>query len=92
MFERLDPSELERRFGDRRVVFYAYNVAASLVSVLFSEPHDGLFVATRAWRGDDVHPAPYLTVLSSLAMTILMAWAAFTWWRRGSTLAGAAAW
>jgi hypothetical protein len=86
LFERLDPSELERRFGDRRVVFYAYNVAASLLSPLLSEPHDGLFVATRTWRGGDVHPYTYLTVLSSLAMTVVMAWAAFTWWRRGSTL------
>jgi hypothetical protein len=86
LFERLDPSELERRFGDRRIVFYAYNVAASLLSVLLSEPHDGLFVATRTWRGGDVHPYTYLTVLSSLAMTMVMAWAAFTWWRRGSTL------
>lgn len=86
LFERLDPPELQRRFGDRPVVFYAYNVAASLLSVLLSEPHDGLFVATRTWRGGDVHPYTYLTVLSSLAMTVVMAWAAFTWWRRGSTL------
>ena len=80
------PSELQQRFGDRRVVFYAYNVAASLLSVLLSEPRDGLFVAARAWRGGDVHPHAYLTVLSSLAMTMVMVWAAFTWWRRGSTL------
>ena len=86
LFERLDPSELQRRFGDRRVVFYAYNVVASLLSVLLSEPHDGLFVATRTWRGGDVHPYTYLTVLSSLALTVVMAWTAFRWWRRGSPL------
>jgi hypothetical protein len=86
LFERLEPSELERRFGDRRVVFYAYNVGASLLSVLFSEPRDGLFVATRTWRGGDVHPFTYLQVLSSVAMTVVMAWAALIWLRRRSTL------
>jgi hypothetical protein len=86
LFERLEPSELERRFGDRRMVFYAYNVGASLLSVLFSEPRDGLFVATRTWRGGDVHPFTYLQVLSSVAMTVVMAWAALIWLRRRSTL------
>ena len=84
--ERLEPSELQRRFGDRAFVFYAYNVVASVLSVLFSEPRDGLFVATRAWRGSDVHPHAYLTVLSSLAMTVAMAWAAVAWWKRRSPL------
>jgi hypothetical protein len=84
--ERLEPSEIQQRFGDRRFVFYAYNVAASLLSVLLSEPREGLFAATRAWRGGDVHPHAYLTVLSSLAMTAVMAWAAFAWWRQRSTL------
>jgi len=37
-FEVLDPSELERRFGDRLVVFYVYNVVSSALSVLASEP------------------------------------------------------
>ena len=87
--ERLEPSEVQRRFGDRRFVFYAYNVVASFLSVLLSEPRDGLFVATRAWRGGDVHPQAYLTVLSSVAMTLTMVWAAMQWWRarnRGAEL------
>jgi hypothetical protein len=84
--ERLEPSELQQRFGDRRLVFYAYNVLASVLSVLFSEPRDGLFVATRAWRGGDVHPHAYLTVLSSLAMTMVMVCGAFVWLRRRTPL------
>jgi hypothetical protein len=84
--ERLEPSEIQQRFGDRAFVFYAYNVVASVLSVLFSEPRDGLFVATRAWRGGDVHPHAYLTVLSSAAMTMVMAWAAVASWRKGWTL------
>jgi hypothetical protein len=86
LLERLEPREIQQRFGDRRVVFYAYNVVASLLSVFFSEPRDGLFVATRAWRGGDVHPHAYLTVLSSLAMTLVMLGAAIAWVRRRSPL------
>lgn len=84
--ERLEPSEIQQRFGDRRFVFYTYNVAASLLSVLFSEPRDGLFAATRAWRGGDVHPFAYLTVLSSLAMTMMMLWAGGRWLRTRAPL------
>jgi hypothetical protein len=84
--ERLEPSQIQQQFGDRRFVFYAYNVAASVLSVLFSEPRDGLFAATRAWRAGDVPPHVYLTVLSSVAMTAVMIWAAFSWWRRRSPL------
>jgi hypothetical protein len=84
--ERLEPSEIQQRFGDRRFVFYTYNVAASLLSVLFSEPRDGLFAATRAWRGGDVHPFAYLSVLSSLAMTIVMLWAGGRWLRMRTPL------
>ena len=84
--ERLEPREIQQRFGDRRFVFYAYNVGASLLSVLFSEPRDGLFVATRAWRQGDVHPHAYLTVLSSLAMTTVMGWAALAWLRTRAPL------
>jgi len=84
--ERLEPSEIQQRFGDRAFVFYAYNVMASALSVFLSEPRDGLFVATRAWRGGDVHPHAYLTVLSSFGMTMVMVWAASWWWRRGAPL------
>jgi hypothetical protein len=84
--ERLEPSEIQKRFGDRAVVFYAYNLFASALSVLFSEPRDGLFVAMRAWRGSDVHPHAYLTVFSSLAMSLLMAWAAVGWWKTRAAL------
>ena len=84
--ERLEPAEIQQRFGDRAFVFYAYNVAASLLSMLFAEPRDGFFAATRSWRSGDVPPQVYLTVLSSLAMTTTMVFAALHWWRRGSTI------
>lgn len=82
LFEKLDPAELQRRFGARPELFYAYNVAASLSSVLFSEPRDGVFVALRAWRDGEVPPRVYLGLLSSLGTTVLIAGAAIARWRR----------
>jgi hypothetical protein len=39
-------------------------------------------VATRAWLRDDVHPQAYLSVASSLAMTMVMLFAVVVTWRR----------
>jgi dolichyl-phosphate beta-glucosyltransferase len=82
LFDVLDPSELERRFGDRRVVFYAYNVASSALSVLASEPQSGLFVTTGAWLNDRLTAGLVLTFLSSLVTTALIAVAAVIVLRR----------
>ncbi len=81
LFERLEPDELVRRFAARPYVFYAYNVAASLGSVLFAEPRDGMLAATRAWRHGEIPPRVYLTVLSSVGTTALIVWAAVVRWR-----------
>jgi hypothetical protein len=86
LLERLEPSELQKRFASAPLVFYAYNVGASLLSVLVSEPREGVFVAIRAWLQKDVHPRVYLQVLSSLGMTAMIVWAAYRWWRRGTPL------
>jgi hypothetical protein len=86
LLERLEPSEIQKRFGDAPMVFYAYNVAASLLSVLFSEPREGVFVAVRAWMRDDVQPREYLAVLSSIGLTAVMGWAAIRWWRQDQPL------
>jgi dolichyl-phosphate beta-glucosyltransferase len=75
-FDVLDPSELERRFGDRLVVFYAYNVVSSALSVLASEPQSGVFVTTGAWLNDRLTAGLALTFLSSLVTTGLIAVAA----------------
>jgi len=83
LLERLEPEQLQQRFGSSPLIFYAYNVAVSFASMLFSEPRDGLFVATRAWTQGDVHPVSYLTVGSSVAMTLVIVWAAIWKWRRG---------
>jgi dolichyl-phosphate beta-glucosyltransferase len=81
-FEVLEPSELERRFGDRLVVFYAYNVVSSALSVLASEPQSGVFVTTSAWLNDRLTAGLALTFLSSLVTTGLIAVAAVIVLRR----------
>ncbi len=81
LLQRLEPDELQRRFGDAPVLFYAYNVAASVMSVLFSEPRDGVFATVRSWTSGDVRPREYVAVVSSLLTTLLIAWWAVTRWR-----------
>jgi hypothetical protein len=85
LFEVLDPSELERRFGDRLIVFYAYNVVSSALSVLASEPQSGVFVTTGAWLNDRMTAGLALTFLSSLVTTGLIAVAAMIVLRRYRT-------
>jgi dolichyl-phosphate beta-glucosyltransferase len=72
LFEVLEPAELEQRFGDRHAVFYAYNVVASALSVLASEPQSGLFTTVRSWLDGRVPPRLVLSFFSSLITTALM--------------------
>ena len=48
-FRTLEPAELVARFGSNPLPFYAYNVAASLVSVLLAEPRAASGTRRRAW-------------------------------------------
>jgi len=82
LFGMLEPSELERRFGDRLVVFYAYNIVSSALSILASEPQSGVFVTTGAWLNDQLTAGLALTFLSSLVTTALIAVAAVILLRR----------
>ena len=82
----LDPPELERRFGQRPLLFYGYNVGASAMSVLFSEPQAGVFTAVRAWLDDRVMPRVIIPLVTSLATTAMIAWAGTGGMRRGRPL------
>jgi glycosyltransferase involved in cell wall biosynthesis len=73
LFEVLDPSDLERRFGDRLAAFYAYNVVSSALSVIASEPQSGVFVTIGAWLDNRMTSGAALTFVSSLATTALIA-------------------
>jgi hypothetical protein len=82
LFERLEPDQLQDRFGAAPLIFYAYNVGASILSVLVSEPRDGVFAGVQAWRAGDVPPRVYAAIASSLATTTLILWWAVGRWRR----------
>lgn len=76
LFGVLEGAELQERFGGRLAWFYAYNVAASALSVLFSEPSSGIFVAAREWLSGDLRPRMVIAVVTSMATTLLLVWAA----------------
>jgi hypothetical protein len=82
LFSVLEPAELQARFGDRRLVFYTYNVVASAMSVLFSEPQAGLFVGVKAWLDGRIPARETLGIASSLVTTTLIAIAAASSLRR----------
>ena len=70
----LDPAEVQQRFGANPLLFYAYNVSTSFLSVLFSEPDGGVFEMVRAWMMGDVLPRMYFAVVSSCLSTALIGW------------------
>jgi hypothetical protein len=76
LIEMLDPPALQERFGAQPLGFYAYNVLASISSVLFSEPQDGIF---ETWYSK-VHAQPMwrimLPVVTSVLTTGVVIWAA----------------
>jgi hypothetical protein len=73
---RLDPSELQQRFGSDPLVFYSYNVVTSLMSVLFSEPQAGVFEGVRAWLDGSLLPRLVIPITTSVVTTGLIVWAA----------------
>jgi hypothetical protein len=81
-FTRLEPSQLQERFGADPRPFYAYNVASSIATVLFSEPRAGVWMFVRSWREGNLEPSQYINVVSSAVATLLVLSFAVTrtWW------------
>lgn len=73
LFSVLEPSQLRAQFSNRLALFYAYNVVVSAMSVLFSEPQAGVFVAVRSWLDGNVPPREAIAVASSIVTTALIA-------------------
>ena len=82
LFDVLDPPELAQRFGDRLATFYAYNVVSSASSVLFAEPQSGVFVTLKGWMNGRMTSGLWLTFISSLVTTGLIAMALVVMLRR----------
>jgi len=73
----LEPVELVRRFGANPTWFYLYNVGASMLSVLFSDPDRGVFQTVRTWLEGGIPARLYLVTVSSAMTTGLIAWVVF---------------
>jgi len=85
-FRVLDPPELIALFGDNPLVFYAYNVAAQILTVLFAEPRAGVWVLVHGLTTGEWLPRDVLAVTATTGATALIAWhvgARVPAWRRG---------
>jgi hypothetical protein len=69
-------AEQEQRFGSRPIVFYAYNAGSTLLTVLASEPRDGVFEFLRA-RTTPLGAAPWqwVNIVTSVGTTAVIVWA-----------------
>jgi hypothetical protein len=76
LFSVLEPEQLQERFGAQPIWFYLYNVTASALSVLFSEPTGGVYMFTGGWLSDDLPPRLIIPVVTSIATTGVLVWAA----------------
>jgi hypothetical protein len=87
-FRMLEPAELVARFGSNPLPFYAYNVVASLATVLFADPRGGVWYAAQGVAAGNVWPSWLaINVAASLIATVLVLWAipaAVTRWSAGA--------
>ncbi len=84
-FRILDPDELTTRFGENPYWFYAYNIATSMLSVLFAEPRAGTFGLVYGFTIGDPYPPAMVNVVASTCATLLVG--AYAWRRRREWLA-----
>jgi hypothetical protein len=73
-FRTLDPEELTARFESNPLPLYAYNIVASVLTVLFAEPRGGVFVSVRSALDGTISPGLWLEVASSVLTTAVMIW------------------
>jgi hypothetical protein len=81
-FERRTPMELQAMFGGNRLPFYAYNVMASLLSVLAGEPRDGVVELVKSVADGQANPALLVGFVASVLATAVIV--RYAWVRRGA--------
>jgi hypothetical protein len=85
-FRVLEPAEQIARFGDRAWVLYSYNVLCQVLTVLFAEPKNGVWVFTQRLLTGELMPSHVIAVASSTGATLLIVWyvaGRVHDWRRG---------
>jgi hypothetical protein len=80
-FAVLDPPQLAARFGGNPLPFYLYNVGASTLSVVLSEPTAGVFRVTRDALAGTMPAYMAVNVVASAGVLVLLAAFARTRWR-----------
>ena len=70
----LEPAQVIARFGGNPWTLHAYNVAASVGSVLFAEPRAGVFWIVRALRFGPLEPWAIVNVVACSSLTGFIAW------------------
>ena len=75
-------NELVALFGSNPLPFYAYNVLASVLTVLFSEPRAGVFAFVRDLLASKLQSGSVVNVVTSLLTTLVIGWFAAHRWRR----------
>src|SRR5262249_55285615 len=73
-FTTLSPDEATTRFGTFPLAMYAYNVAVTVMNVLFSEPTAGVFTIVRHARSGELAAWEINHLISSAALTVLILW------------------
>jgi hypothetical protein len=84
-FRLLEPPELVARFGDSHALFYAYNVASQILTVLFSEPRGGVWALARDYVAGETRPSQWIGLVTSTGATLMIGWYVATrlgQWRR----------
>ena len=84
-FAILEEDELIARFGANPWPLYAYNVVASVLTVLLAEPRAGQLVLTAQYLDGTLAPWAIVAAVSSIATTLLIVWASVSWIRSRET-------
>jgi hypothetical protein len=68
-------------FGGNPMPFYLYNVLASALTVLFSEPRAGVFVFARSVFSSSLDNGTVINVVTSLVTSAMLVWYTARRWR-----------
>jgi hypothetical protein len=72
-FEMVDRDGLAEAFGHAPVLFWIYNVAATLFTVLFSEPRAGQYKFIASLINANTQPWQWINVITSTVTTVVIA-------------------
>ena len=79
-FQNLDANALRARFGDAPWVLWIYNVVSTMLTVLVSEPRDGVYSFVESLLARDMETWQWFQVGSSALTTLVIAAGLFRGW------------